>query len=508
MVTYCIRDVEVTEVLWKYLSKRYGDEWHDALDLEHFIACTCRDMTQTGFSFDYAKAKELQDSIIEKIKVLDKEITDAFEDKVVLVRQIAPSATKFGTLHKKDFKWLRADSNGGLDLTPYSAGCPFSLIDYQVFNPGSVKQIVERLNAAGWKPTEKTKGHLQTERELKTCRDKTRRAELTQKLEEYRKTGWAVSEENLATVSDTAPPAAKKLAERLLLDRRRSTLEEWTTCYNGGTQRIHGTFIHIGSWTQRLAHQHPNTANIVSERNLYGHEMRAFWKAAPGKCLVDVDADGIQLRVLAHYMDDPRFTDALVAGRKEDGTDAHSLNKQALGSVCRSRAVAKTFIYSWLLGAGADKTAEVLGCSRSAAIEARDRFTDFYPGLIELKEEKIPFDAARGFFVGLDGRKVLCDSEHKMLSGYLQNGESIIMKKGLQILRDIATVPYTLVDFVHDEYVFEVEDDEEVAMSILLSSCEAIKLAGEHYKLRCPMKGSGFRDDGTPNIGYNWSEVH
>ena len=47
--------------------------------------------------------------------------------------------------------------------------------------------------------------------------------------------------------------------------------------------------------------------------------------------LVGVDADPIQLRILAHYMDDVRFTEALVKGRKKDGTDPHPHALNALG---------------------------------------------------------------------------------------------------------------------------------------------------------------------------------
>lgn len=517
MVTYCLRDVEITLKLYNtFLKYIESDEWKEAIHIEHQCAIYCEEMHRNGFAFDIDACKSLHSDILSQLKELDNEIKRAFPPRSKLVREITPSLTKHGTLHRKDFKWLGSGLQDGLvvDLTPFGAGNSFSLIEFEEFNPGSVKQIVERLNEAGWKPTERTKGHIEA---LKTYKRAPRnnRAKLKARLDEYAVYGWTVSEENLATLPSDAPEPARKLTKRLLLDRRRSTLEEWIQAYertNDG--RIHGRFSSIGSWTHRLSHSEPNQANIVrilldkSDAPVlgypggYGFEFRSMWKAGPGKCLVDVDAEGIQLRILAHYMQDERFTEALVRGSSKDGTDVHSLNKLALGTLCRDRSVAKTFIYSWLLGAGPGKTASILSCSLSDAKGARESFLDYYPGLRELRERVIPRDAARGYFVGIDGRKVKCNSEHLMLSGYLQNGEAVLMKKALDIWYNDCVreeLPFKLVDFVHDEFVVECERD--LAKYIMSYMVESIRQAGEYFNLSCPHQGNG-------HIGYTWAEVH
>ena len=97
----------------------------------------------------------------------------------------------------------------------------------------------------------------------------------------------------------------------------------------------------IGAWTGRMAHQTPNTANIPNDldtqgkKKLLGKEMRSLWRAPRYRLFVGVDAEGIQLRVFAHYIDDPEFTEALVKGKKDDKTDPHSLNQRILGGVCK-----------------------------------------------------------------------------------------------------------------------------------------------------------------------------
>lgn len=496
MEEYCIQDVEVTYKYYKSIEPYiHSNSWRESLRLEHDIAFVCREMSENGFAFDINKAKEIYQEIKTKLEALDQELIASFPPKAVFIKEITPRATASGTIHRGDFRWLSEP-----DLTPFMVGATFSRFEYQPFNPGSPKQIVERLNEAGWNPNEKTKGHLQAEREGNP-----------ERLEYFRTYGWKVSEANLATLPEDAPEAARKLVQRLLLDSRRSTLEEWFNAYREDTGRIHGKFHHIGCWTQRMSHSGPNMANIPSGDTPYAEEMRSLWTVAAKNLLIGVDADGIQLRVLAHYMDDPEFTKALVNGRKEDGTDAHSVNKRTIGPVCRSRDDAKTFIYAFILGAGDPKIAEILGCNLRESKKAKRTFIEAWPGLKRLKEEIIPYDAARGYFYGLDGRAVLCDSEHHMLAGYLQNGEAVIMKKANLLWRaklKELDIPFQQVNFVHDEWQTETSGDYELAKKIAEIQAASIKEAGILLNVKCPLEGSILNSHKEVAIGKNWAQTH
>lgn len=509
MKEYCLRDLEITLRLYKELKPYFeSDQWKESLHTEHTLAWLCTTLTNTGFHFDYESAQALRSEIEAKLKELDDELANAFPPKSSLIREIVPKATKHGTISRTDFRWLAPDDKGVVDLSPFSPGAAFSLVSFNPFNPGSPKQIVERLNSAGWKPYEKTTGHIEAERK----RDKER-------LKEYQVYGWKVSEANLATLPDTAPEPARKLVQRLTIASRLSDLDEWFQAYSHTTGRIHGTFNHIGSWTGRMSHNKPNMANIPSARYVpkvkpkkplwgvegyYGCEMRSLWSCPAGKRLIGVDAESIQLRVLAHYMEDHGFTKAISEGKSDDGTDAHTLNMSKLGSVCKDRDTAKTFIYAWLLGAGEKKTADILECSLEEAIEARRKFLEAYPGLKHLREVTIPRDAKRGYFIGFDKRLVLCDNNHKMLSGYLQNGEKVIMAKALSIWYPTLksrSLPFKFVNFVHDEFVLETEDDDQVALEVKKIVEDSIYQAGVELGLKCPQLGTG-------KMGYNWLEVH
>ena len=167
--------------------------------------------------------------------------------------------------------------------------------------------------------------------------------------DKFARYGWTLSEANLETLPDDAPPGGKRLAEWLTLEGRRSSLVEWLG-HCGDDHRIHGRFTHLGAWTGRMAHSAPNQANIPSEfhgtpksaveevKHRYDGQFRALWGVEKGNYLVGTDAEGIQLRVLAHLMKSEEYVDAIVSGKKENETDIHNLNKKALGTdtTCQS----------------------------------------------------------------------------------------------------------------------------------------------------------------------------
>ena len=79
----------------------------------------------------------------------------------------------------------------------------------------------------------------------------------------------------------------------------------------------------------------PNEFDTQGNKKLFGKEMQALWTAPRNRLLVGVDAEGIQLRIFAHLINEPEFTEALVNGKKEDKSDPHSLNQRILGDACK-----------------------------------------------------------------------------------------------------------------------------------------------------------------------------
>lgn len=524
LLEYCLQDCRVNVKIFKALEKYiYSPGWKQSLRVEHEIARICREMHDSGFRFDMQKAEEIYADLSKEVEDLSARLKQAFPPRAKFIREVTPRETKFGTISRSSLPRSLLDS-----VADYSIGASFTHIDWIEFNPASPHQVVERLNETGWEPFEKTDGHRETEKELsklqrlpKAHRDEVRLTELKERLQEYSVYGWKVSEENLETLPEDAPEGTKILVKWRMLSKRLQTLEEWRKAYRPETSSIHGTFNHIGAWTHRMSHSDPNQGNVPSVdskyHNLelkqlaahYGEAMRSCFTVRDGNILVGTDADGIQLRILAHYMEDEEFIEALINGDKDKGTDVHTLNALKLsagisndpGAVSRPRA--KTFIYAWLLGAGLGKVGKILGFGSSEAARSVQSFINGYPGLRRLKEEIIPADAARGYFVGFDGRQIRTDEYH-MLAGYLQTGEQAIMKHATILWQKAAKrdrLKFELADFVHDEWQTEVWGGRGEAEYLGQLQRDSIRQTGIDFGLKCELAGNS-------KYGRNWFDTH
>ena len=333
--------------------------------------------------------------------------------------------------------------------------------------------------------------------------------------EKFLRYGWQCNEMNLSTLPEDAPEGGRNLAEWLTLEGRRSSLEEWIK-HVKDDGRIHGRFTHIGAWTGRMAHSAPNQANIPAAfhgtpktaveivKDEYDGRMRCLWTVEDGNYLVGTDAEGIQLRILAHLMKSDEYIHAIVSGRKEDETDIHNVNRKALGISHVTRDMAKTFIYAFLLGAGVAKVATILKVNQREAGEAIDNFMNSIQGLADLKKKVIPHVAKRGWFRGLDGRKVPVPSEHKALAGMLQNGEAVVMKHSAITWTTAARklgIKYKLVTWPHDEWQTEVEGSMNDAELLGNIQRQSIVDTGKKLSILCPLAGS-------TDIGRTWGDTH
>ncbi len=521
---YCVRDVDIAHrVYTKYHKYHSNPDHQQCIRLEHNFQLVVNSMSAAGFALDIKKATKLLEGVQRELEVLDKDILEAFPPRLKLIREVTPKPTKFGTISLASIPKVMRDN-----LHEFSVDAPFSFCSWVEFNPASHKQIITVLNEAGWEPVDKTDGHKLSEREYnKLKRQRNAPPEVALRIQELYNDlsrlgiyGWKVNENNLATLPDTAPPPARLLAKRILFEARRRTLTEWLSLVQDDG-RVHGEFQAIGAWTHRMSHQKPNMANITNEFDisgnvkLLGKELRQCWIAPKDRLLVGVDAEGIQLRIFAHYIDDAEFTHALVHGDKKKKTDPHNLNQSVLGSVCKSRAAAKRFIFALLLGAGIGKLAEILECSIPDCEEALGRLLTRYTGFAKLKQEIIPADAARGWFTGIDGRRVriLGDTvgarRHLAMSGYLQNGEAVVVKTAAVIAYpQLAQYDSFFVDIIHDEDQVETPNDLATALKVAEILDESMREAGRILKLKCPIAGAYRNDHGDYSIGKNWWQTH
>jgi DNA polymerase I-like protein with 3'-5' exonuclease and polymerase domains len=277
-----------------------------------------------------------------------------------------------------------------------------------------------------------------------------------------------------------------------LYQKRIAQIQSWLDALEKDG-RVHGSVIPNGTITGRMSHNHPNLAQVPSVHNPFGKECRACWSVEEGNVLLGVDASGLELRMLAHYMNDKEYINEVVNG------DIHTTNQKLAG--LESRDTAKTFIYALVYGAGDEKIGSVVGGTRKKGKELKERFLNNLPTFKTLKD-RVQRAAKRGFLKGIDGRKIYIRHEHAALNSLLQGGGAIVMKKGLEILErklKLRGMDFKFVANIHDEWQLEVPDTD--ANNIGDLAVLSLREAGEHFEMRCPL-------DGEYKIGGNWSETH
>jgi len=476
MDDYCMQDVRTLVGLIKKIdAKNYSEE---CLQLERDVQSIIYRQEQHGWLFNETAAEKLvADMQIRKIE-LEEECRTVFPPFYLRAQ-------------RKPFIPKRDNAKMG-----YVANAPCMKVKLVDFNPGSRDHIANRLKQVhGWSP------------------------------QEYTPEGKAKVDE---TVLEALPyPEAKKLAEYFKTTKRLGMLAEgknaWLRLVRDG--RIYGRVNTNGAVTGRMSHYAPNVAQADKHP-----PMRSLFIVPAGRKLVGCDADGLELRILAHYMskfDGGAYVDTVTKGSKENGDDAHTLNKIALGM--NKRDTAKTWFYAFIYGAGNYKLGTLV--YDDFTDEKRDRFNAKYPAgkkrdgalarlgrssrgklmskfpALKTLIEKVQDAAKRGHLIGLDGRRIHVRSAYCALNTLLQSGGAVVMKKALVILdqnlqQSKVFVPgrdYEFVANVHDEW--QIETGEQHADKIGMLAADSIRAAGEHYNLRCPLAGDFA-------VGDNWSQTH
>jgi DNA polymerase I-like protein with 3'-5' exonuclease and polymerase domains len=462
MLEYCKRDVILNTKVYNELRKESRGFTGQSVRLEHDVARIVEQQRANGFEFDMRKAMLLVALFAEKLNAVEAEVHESFKPRVN-VQILSPQYTKTNRLAKtakdQDDKGVRLTDDEWLEME--LNGKPIRRETHIPFNLGSRKQIGEYLVEAGWKP------------------------------KNYTPTGQPIVDEGtLSKVKDI--PEAQMIAKYLMLQKRLAQVNSWIKAVEPDG-RIRGYVNPNGAVTGRMTHSHPNTAQVPSTNSPYGAECRACWTVKSGNKLVGIDASGLELRMLAHYMNDEDYTNEILNG------DIHTTNQKLAG--LESRNQAKTFIYALLYGAGDAKLGSVAKRGKAVGKQLRRQFLDSLPSFKQLIQ-RVQRESKKGFLKGLDGRKLFVRSEHAALNTLLQGAGAIVMKEALVILEHnlwLKRIDAKIVANVHDEW--QIECRPSVAEKVGKLGVEAIIQAGKNLNLNCPL-------DGDYNIGDGWHETH
>ena len=329
-----------------------------------------------------------------------------------------------------------------------------------VFNVGSRKQIAERLQGLGVK------------------------------FEKMTEKGSIIVDESVLAGIDLYE--AKLINEYLMLQKREGLVKSWLNALKEDG-RVHGRVISNGAVTGRMTHSSPNMGQIPSVKSEYGKECRALWTVEEGNVLVGCDLSGIELRCLAHYMQDDDYTKEILDG------DIHTKNQKAAGLPTRDNA--KTFIYATLYGGGPAKIGSIVGGGAKEGKRLIDSFRANTPALAKLMD-KVKHLAQRGWLPALDGRRVAVRSEHSALNTLLQSAGAIIAKEWCVVMHKQfrkEKIPVKQVAFVHDEIQIEVAEQYADRVGQIME--ESATIAGKNLGFRC-------RVDAESKIGKTWFDTH
>lgn len=490
MIDYCRNDVVLnTKLLRKIEAEEYSET---AIALEHAVAQHCLDQMSWGCSFDEAAAMQLYAALSAERSRLERELIATFGSwfvpkGLVVCKRSAKSfvVDPDGPEVRKEPKTRQLQRGYFVIRTEGAEATKFEEVE---FNPSSRDHIANRLTELyGWKPREYTDN------------GKPR-----------------VDEEVLAGLKY---PTAPLLTRYLLVDKRIGQIAEGKQAWLKVLKpdgRIYGRIAPNGAVTGRATHQSPNLGQVPRVGSPHGLECRSLFRATPGWHFVGADASGLELRCLAHYMgrwDGGAYGEIVLNG------DIHWANVLALGLVAPgtqrddripdhkwARNVAKIFIYAFLYGAGDAKIGSIVGKGRAAGTALKTRFLNSLPALQNLKAQ-VEKSAARGYLLGLDGRRLLVRSAHAALNTLLQGAGAVIMKQAMKNWHELMAakgyrhgVDYRQVLWVHDEFQAECRTKEiaEVCGSTMV---DAIRKVTSDFNLRCPL-------DGEFKLGMNWAETH
>ena len=462
MMKYCAQDVFVNYKVYQALKTESKGFTSESVNLETETYKITTKQKDFGFVLHQKEAKKLLAYFKNQLVEAEDEVHKTFKSKVI-ERPLKAQHTKQGILSKLgiDNEGRQARLTDEEYLTLSKGAENIIRTTEEPFNLGSRQQIGEYLQEFGWIP------------------------------KHFTPTGQPkIDETVLSRVKDIGE--AVIIARYLMLQKRIAQVKSWLSFLK--RDRVHGSVISNGTITGRMSHRDPNLAQVPSVTSSYGKECRACWTVPRGYKLVGVDASGLELRMLAHYLNDKEFINEILNG------DIHTANQARAG--LESRTQAKTFIYAFLYGAGDAKIGSVVGGNKKTGRRIKQSFLDNFPTLKSLRH-RITREAEQNEYIkALDGRKIFIRSSHAALNSLLQGAGAIVMKRGLIILDEMLQeniVDAHIVANVHDEWQIETWHEDVNRLGEMAVS--AIRQAGDYYKLNCPL-------DAEYKVGENWSETH
>lgn len=471
------------------------------------------EQTSNGVYFNTRRANRYLAYIEQKKLQLYSKIRPMLELEIVQPYNVPVNKPflKNGSYSSPAQKWFGDD----VDII----GGPFTRIEFKEPDLGSRKKLQSQLLRMGWKPrhfTEKGNPKL------------------------------TVDSEPCESLSEIDSQVGADIAKWYILSHRESQIRGWLD-HVRPNQRIPQEVFTIGTPTYRMRHKILVNVPKAASHVVFGRQMRSLFTVPRGKVMVGHDAAGLELRMLAHYINDPAYTKVITEG------DPHEYHREM--TQLPTRDGAKTFIYRFNYGGGnlsvglslnpnleelkekySPKQAaqaykyvqdlandeDMINIGKGTFVPATKDMAYFYLFGAETKSNFLSYNpklealieraqeaAKRGWVMGLDGRRIHMRRDftgkvqtHKALNTLLQTAGAIVMKYSIvlldQYIREEGLHSIKVID-MHDEAQFECLPEEAERHGEL--AVKSIREAGKLLGLNCPL-------DAEYKIGTNWAQTH
>ena len=282
---------------------------------------------------------------------------------------------------------------------------------------------------------------------------------------------------------------------------------------NPETGRIHTSYHQAVTATGRLSSSDPNLQNIPI-RNEEGRKIRKAFVAPEGSVLIAADYSQIELRIMAHLSGDAALLEAF-----NQGLDIHRATAAEVAGVAiedvtsEERRKAKAVNFGLIYGMSAYGLAKQLNVPVPEAQQYIETYFARYPGVKAYMDDTRELAKSKGYVETLFGRRLYLPeirssngmrrqaAERTAINAPMQGTAADIIKRAMLVTQDWAensSLPIKMIMQVHDELVFEVPEDQDVAQQC---KQELIALMSSAAELSVPLVVDA-------QIGKNWDEAH
>jgi DNA polymerase-1 len=334
---------------------------------------------------------------------------------------------------------------------------------------------------------------------------------LPAKKKTRKKTGYSTDVNVLTQLAETHELPAVLLKHRSL-DKLRSTyVDALMTLVHPDTGRIHTSFNQTATATGRLSSRDPNLQNIPI-RTEQGRKIREAFVPEKGNVLLSADYSQIELRIMAHYANDPILIEAFCNDEDIHLRTASEIFQCPISDVADTlRYQAKAINFGIIYGMGAFRLSKELHITRKMAQAYIDQYFDRYQGVRRFIDETVAEAEKTGKTTTMCGRIRLIPDINSKNKNVQAGARRIAVNTPIQgtaadfiklamirvnqmiISEKLST---RMILSVHDEIVLEVPEHELENVRTNVR-----KIMENVWKLKVPLKVN-------IDVGKNWAEAH